>query len=205
MFQNNPYSVFLETISLQNVQLLGELITLKCLRGYLAYSRQTFQNLYTNYLIDLNRRNYPSHTFSDAYDLAQSAICFLLDFIGKELSDVYSVKNGKVITIKHATYNLVNRLIGRIYRYNNRARDIDFYSEALSVEIDNYQEKDFTEIDNKIECLGLKARDRIVLDCYMAGMTCREIAEFLDIDHSTVWRRRQRVQVKYKALFPSHI
>ena len=205
MFQNNPYSVFLETISLQNVQLLGELITLKCLRGYLAYSRQTFQNLYTNYLIDLNRRNYPSHTFSDAYDLAQSAICFLLDFIGKELSDVYSVKNGKVITIKHATYNLVNRLIGRIYRYNNRARDIDFYSEALSVEIDNYQEKDFTEIDNKIECLGLKARDRIVLDCYMAGMTCREIAEFLDIDHSTVWRRRQRVQVKYKALFPTQI
>ena len=205
MRQNNPYSVFLETISLQNVQLLGELITLKCLRGYLAYSRQTFQNLYTNYLIDLNRRNYPSHTFSDAYDLAQSAICFLLDFIGKELSDVYSVKNGKVITIKHATYNLVNRLIGRIYRYNNRARDIDFYSEALSVEIDHYQEKDFTEVDNKIECLGLKARDRIVLDCYMAGMTCREIAEFLDIDHSTVWRRRQRVQVKYKALFPSHI
>ena len=205
MFQNNPYSVFLETISLQNVQLLGELITLKCLRGYLAYSRQTFQNLYTNYLIDLNRRNYPSHTFSDAYDLAQSAICFLLDFIGKELSDVYSVKNGKVITIKHATYNLVNRLIGRIYRYNNRARDIDFYSEALSVEIDNYQEKDFTEVDNKIECLGLKARDRIVLDCYMAGMTCREIAEFLDIDHSTVWRRRQRVQVKYKALFPTQI
>ena len=205
MFQNNPYSVFSETISLQNVQQIGELITLKCLRGYLAYSRQTFQNLYTNYLIDLNRRNYPTHTFSDAYDLAQSAICFLLDFIGKELSDVYSVKNGKVITIKHATYNLVNRLIGRMYRYSNRARDIDFYSEALSVEIDNYQEKDFTEVDNKIECLGLKARDRIVLDCYMAGMHSMEIAEFLDIDHSTVWRRRQRVQVKYKALFPTHI
>ena len=205
MLQNNPYSVFSETISFQNVQQIGELITLKCLHGYLDYSRQTFQNLYTNYLIDLNRRNYPTHTFSDAYDLAQSAICFLLDFIGKELSDVYSVKNGKVITIKRATYNLVNRHIGRMYRYSNRIRDIDFYSEALSVEIDNYQEKDFTEIDNKIEYLGLKARDRIVLDCYMAGMHCMEIAEFLDIDHSTVWRRRQRVQVKYKALFPTHI
>jgi DNA-binding CsgD family transcriptional regulator len=35
----------------------------------------------------------------------------------------------------------------------------------------------------------------------MAGMTCNEIADFLDIDRITVWRRRTRAQVKYKALF----
>ena len=56
-------------------------------------------------------------------------------------------------------------------------------------------------MDNKIELLNLKPRDRVVLDCYMAGMTCCEIAEFLDIDRVTVWRRRTRAQVKYKALF----
>ena len=56
-------------------------------------------------------------------------------------------------------------------------------------------------MDNKIELLNLKPRDRAVLDCYMAGMTCNEIAEFLDIDRITVWRRRTRAQVKYKALF----
>ena len=202
MSKNNPYSVFSESISLENVQLLGELITLKCLRSYSSYSRQAFYQLYIPYVQDLNRRNYPSHTFSDAYDLAQTAICFLLNFIGKELSDVYTVKKGKVITIKRAAYNLVNCHVGRMYRHNNRACDIDFYSEALSVEIDHYQEKDFTEVDNKIEYLGLKARDRVVLDCYMAGMNCMEIVEFLDIDRSTVYKRRQRVQVKYKALFP---
>ena len=52
-----------------------------------------------------------------------------------------------------------------------------------------------------IELLNLKPRDRVVLDCYMAGMTCNEIAEFLDISRITVWRRRTRAQVKYKALF----
>ena len=56
-------------------------------------------------------------------------------------------------------------------------------------------------MDNKIERLGLKPYDRAVLDCYMAGMTCNEIADFLDIDRITVWRRRTRAQVKYKALF----
>ena len=82
-----------------------------------------------------------------------------------------------------------------------RSCDIDLYSENLPVENDAYQEKDYTEADNKIERLGLKPRGRTVLDCYMAGMTCKEIAEFLDISRITVWRRRTRAQVKYKTLF----
>ena len=201
MLQNNPYNVLSETISFENVQQIGELITLKCLRGYCAYSRQNFEKLYTGYVKDLNRRNYPTHTFSDAYDLAQTAICFLCEFIGKELTDVYTIKNGKVITIKQATYTLVSRYVDRMRRNNRRACDIDNYAESLSVEIDYYEEKDYTAVDNTIESLNLKARDRVVLDCYFAGMTCNEIAEFLDIDRVTVWRRRQRAQVKYKALF----
>ena len=199
---SNPYDVLSETISFDNVQQMGELITLKCLRGYSAYSRRNFEKLYTGYVRDLNRRNNPEHIFSDAYDIAQNAICFLCEFIGKELTDIYTVKNGKVITIKHAVYNLVSRHIDRMRRYNRRACDIDYFAESLSVEIDHYEEKDYTEVDNKIERLGLKPRDRVVLDCYFAGMTCVEIAEFLDIDRVTVWRRRQRAQVKYKALFP---
>ena len=198
---SNPYFVLSETISFENVQQIGELITLKTLRGYCAYSRQSFEKLYTGYVRDLNRRNNPAHTFSDAYDIAQNAICFLCDFIGKELTDIYTVKNGKVITIKKAVYNLVSRHVNRMRRHYQRSCDIDYYAETLSVDIDHYEEKDYTEVDNKIELLNLKPRDRAVLDCYMAGMTCNEIAEYLDIDRVTVWRRRQRVQVKYKTLF----
>ena len=201
MFQNNPYNVLSETISFENVQQIGELITLKTLRGYCAYSRQNFEKLYTGYVRDLNRRNYPTHTFSDAYDLAQTAICFLCEFIGKDLTDVYMVKNGKIITIKQAAYTLVCRHVDRMRRHNRRACDIENYANKLSVEIEHHQEKNYTEVDNKIELLNLQPHDRVVLDCYMAGMTCCEIAEFLDISRITVWRRRQRAQVKYKALF----
>ena len=117
------------------------------------------------------------------------------------MTDVYTVKNGQEITIKQATYSLVGRSIDRMSRHITRHCDINEYTEELSVEIDHYQEKDYTEVDNKIERLGLKPRDRAVLDCYMAGMTCNEIAEFLDISRITVWRRRTRAQVKYKTLF----
>ena len=198
---SNPYDVLSETISFENVQLMAEMITLKTLRGYFAYSRQGLDWLYVGLVKDLNRGNDSEHVFSDAYDLVQNAICFLCEFVGKKLTDVYTVKNGKVITIKQATYSLVSRLIDRMRRHLDRSCNIELCSEELSVEIDHYAEKDYTEVDNTIERLGLKPRDRVVLDCYMAGMTCNEIAEFLDISRITVWRRRTRAQVKYKTLF----
>ena len=197
----NPYDVLSEIISFENVQQMGEMITLKTLRGRYAYARQTLEWLYVSFVKDLNRSNDSHHVFSDAYDLAQTAICFLCEFVGKSLNDVYMIKNGQEITIKKATYLLVGRTIDRMRRYMSRSRDINDYTEELSVEIDHYEEKDYTEVDNKIELLNLKPRDRAVVDCYMAGMTCNEIAEFLDIDRITVWRRRTRAQVKYKALF----
>ena len=198
---HNPYNVLSEIISFENVQQMGELITLKTLRGRYAYARQALEWLYVGFVKDLNRNNHSHHVFSDAYDLAQTAICFLCEFIGKSLNDVYMIKNGQEITIKRAVYTLVGRHIDRMRRHNKRACDIDYFAEELSVDIDHYQEKDYTEVDNKIELLNLKPRDRLVLDCYMGGMTCNEIAEFLSIDRVTVWRRRQRAQVKYKSLF----
>ena len=198
---SNPYDVLSETISFENVQLMAEMIALKTLRGRYAYARYSLEWLYVGLIKDLNRGNDARHVFSDSYDLVQTAVCFLCEFVGKKLTDVYMVKNGQETTIKQATYSLVSRLIDRMRRHFDRSCNIEFCAEELSVEIDHYEEKDYTEVDNKIERLGLKPRDRTVLDCYMAGMTCNEIAEFLDISRITVWRRRTRAQVKYIALF----
>ena len=197
---HNPYSVLSETISFDNVQKMSELITLKTLRGCSSYSKYA-SALYRNYVNDLNRKNQANYVLSDAYDLAQISICFLYEFIGKQLDDVYKVKNGKIITIRKATYNLVSRHIQRNYKSLMRSCDIDLYAETLSMEIEDYQEKDYTEVDNTISRLGLTTVEQETLDCYMGGMSCKEIAEFLNIDRITVWRRRQRIQVKYKSLF----
>ena len=189
-------------ISFENVQRMSELITLKALTTRCAYANQALDLLYRGFVRDLNRSAVPNHTFSDGYDLAQNAICFLINFIGKSLDDVYTVKNGEIITIKRAVYKLISRQIDQFRRYAIRSCDLDStMAQNVSVEIDAYEEKDFTAVDNTIEMLNLKPRDRVVLDCYMAGMTCHEIAEFLDISRTTVWRRRTRAQVKYKSLF----
>ena len=96
---HNPYSVLSETISFDNVQKMGELITLKTFRGSSSYSKYAAM-LYLHYVNDLNRRNQANYVLSDAYDLAQIAICFLYQFIGKQLDDVYATSKFKtVITI----------------------------------------------------------------------------------------------------------
>ena len=201
MLQNNPYLVLSETISLDNIQKMGELLTLNCLRNRCAYSRHTFEHLYVGLIQDLNRHNDPQHTFSDAYDFVQATICFLFDYIGKLLTDVYAIRKGKIITIKKAVYNLIDRQISARKRLRSRFCNIDDYSNTLSVEIDAFEEQDFSAVDATIERLGLKPREQDVLDCYMANMECYEIAQLLNIDRITVWRRRQRIQVKYKTLF----
>ena len=109
MLQNNPYNVLSETISFENVQKMGEMITLKCLRGRYAYARHSLEWLYVGLVKDLNHSNNPAHIFSDAYDLVQTAICFLCEFVGQNLGDVYNVKNGQEITIKRAVYMLVDK------------------------------------------------------------------------------------------------
>ena len=197
----NPYSVLSEIISFDNVQKMGELITLKTLRGSCSYSKCA-STLYFRYVNDLNRRNNASYVLSDAYDLAQMAICFLYEFIGKKLDDVYKVKNGKIITIRKATYNLVSNEVTKLYLKSIRYLGLECTEvQKLSVELSAYREQDFSGVDSKIAKLNLKESEQVVLDCYMSGMTSGEIANFLDIDRSTVFRRRQRIQIQYKALF----
>ena len=48
---SNPYDVLSETISFENVQLMGEMITLKTLRTRYAYARKALDWLYVGLVI----------------------------------------------------------------------------------------------------------------------------------------------------------
>ena len=54
-------------------------------------------------------------------------------------------------------------------------------------------------VEKTIRKMKLTKVERDVLNCYMAGMTFVQIARFLGVDNSTVWHRRQRLQIKYMA------
>ena len=197
---SNPYDVLSENISFENVQQMSEMITLKSLRTRSTYPRYKLEWLYLSFIRDLNHRNEPHYVLSDAYDLVQTAVCFLCGFIGKSLDDVYIVKNEKEITIKKAAYILVGKHIDKICGYVKHTCRLDT-ANSLSVDIDSYKEQDFTAVDNTISRLGLTPIEQETLDCFMAGMGCTEAAEFLGIHRTNVWRRRISIQAKFKTLF----
>ena len=55
---HNPYNVLSEIISFENVQQIGEMITLKALRGLSQYPHACYQQLYLIYIQDLNQGQY---------------------------------------------------------------------------------------------------------------------------------------------------
>ena len=199
-YSQNPYNVLSEIISFDNVQKMGEMLTLKTLRTRSTYPRYNLEWLYLSFIRDLNHRNEPHHVFSDAYDLVQVASCFLYGFVGHRLTDVYSVNKGEDITIKKAAYTLIGKHIDKICRYTKHTCNLDEAS-LISVEIDAYKEQDFTAVDNTISRLGLTTVEQETLDCFMADMGSIDIERLFGINHTTVWRRRLRIQAKYNALF----
>src|SRR5574344_468859 len=106
-------------ITKENVQRLGELIAVRALKTVAVHSDNRIVYLYKGLLRDVyHSAKDVSDTYSDGYDLAQTAICFLCGFIGKTLGDAYKTnKHGKIVTIKRACYTEVNKGIYRLSKH----------------------------------------------------------------------------------------
>ncbi len=187
-----------EVITEQNVQSLGEQIAVIAVG---AKARRVFGHLdqmYKGLLHDVHKRNTPNHIFSDGYDLAQMAICFLWEHKGKRLSDYYGKDGkGKDCNILYACYHVIDRYL---WQYCKKARQyVSLEEKAKQVEEIPYTptENDYTQCDEIVEKMNLNKGEKETLDCYMAGMTYCNIAKFLEVDTSTVWRRRQSLMRKY--------
>ena len=47
------------------------------------------------------------------------------------------------------------------------------------------------------EKMHLKPKELDTLNAYMSGMKFMEITRFMNVDHTTIWRRMQNVRKKY--------
>lgn len=70
--------------------------------------------------------NEVDYVISEGYDCAQIAICFLWQFVGKNVYDIYGKdRKGKEITIKLACYREVGMFIDRLHRKAEKTDYID--------------------------------------------------------------------------------
>ncbi len=147
----------------------------------------------------MNRSKDDYSPFSNAYDIAQEAMLFLCQHIGKKLGDNYITKYGKVVTIKYACYRCADNYLQKQYtRYmaNTISLDERITSEPVKA-LDDEQKNDYTVVDGLIAKMKLTATEYKTLCAYMAGLTYLEVARLLNVNRTTIWRRKMNLQRKY--------
>ena len=216
-FSNGKYrnegELFEERISDENVKLMGEMMALQALRTAKKFDWQIADRYYIGLIKDLHHMNEVGYIVSDGYDVAQTAICFLYQFVGRKVSEIYGKdRKGKEITIKLACYREVNRFIdvlrNRPDRQGTVVESIDFTDyKALPMDPVNcfeHEQTDYTKYDELVEALQLSALEIAILDCYMNGMVQSEVCAELRIGRGTINFRKASIRKRYQSLYGAY-
>ena len=162
----NESELFAEPISTKNVKLMGEMIALQALRTIKKFDMRIADKLYIGLIKDLHHMNEVGYIVSDGYDVAQTAICFLYQYIGHTVHEIYGRdRKGKEITIKLACYREVNRFIDLLRNRPDRRgtiiESIDFTDykalPADPVDCFEHEQTDYSKYDELIGALQLSA------------------------------------------------
>ena len=151
----NEGELFAETVSPQNVRLMGEMIALQAFRNVKKFEFDVTDKLYINLIKDLHHMHEVGYITSDSYDYAQTAICFLCQFMGRSVYEIYGKDSkGIQITIKSACFREVDGQIRKCRRRATKVDSIDFTDyKALPVDPVNCFEKEQTDYDKADEIL----------------------------------------------------
>ena len=216
-FSNGKYrnegELFAEPISAENVRLMGEMIALQALRTVKKYDFRIADKLYIGLIKDLHHMNEVGYIVSDGYDVAQTAICFLYQYIGHTVHEIYGRdRKGKEITIKLACYREVNRFIdvlrNRPDRRGTVVESIDFTDyKALPADPVNCFEKeeyDYSKVNAILKAMHLNEIQTAVLKCYFNGMIQSEVIATLGIGRGSINYRKAQIRQRYNACFGNH-
>lgn len=200
----NEGELFAEPISDDNVKLMGEMIALQALRNVMPYDFEVVSKLYNGLVKDLNHISQIDYTITDGYDYAQLAICFLYQFKGMYVDDIYGKdKSGKYITVKTACYRAVDKELLHFRRKIAHNRQIDFIHNKKDIPDprDCFADKneDYERADKLLKDLHLTEPETQTLNCYMNGMKQSEAAKELGITIFGVKYRKLRIRQKYHA------
>ena len=143
---------------------------------------------------------------SDGYDVAQTAICFLYQFIGRTVYEIYGKdKKGKDITIKLACYREVDRFIDSLRNRPDSHKQVEYIDfadyKALPMDPVNcfeYEQADFSKADALMDAMHLTDKEKEMLEYYMSGWKRSEIAKILCVTKSCMDYRKLRIRYKYR-------
>lgn len=185
-------------ITADNIKQIGELIALLTIRTVMCRSGKDLYRLYDGLIKDCNKSNDSLDEYSDGYDIAQTAILFLCEHIGKRLGDSYTTTRGNVISIKQACFRFTDRYLDKQFTRHLAHTTVinDSVASSHITFIDDESDNDYTAVDALIERMNLTQGEYDVLCAYMSGLTYLAVTQLLNVNRTTIWRRRMKSQKK---------
>ena len=207
----NDGELFAEPISAENVKLMGEMIALQALRTVKKFDMKIADKLYIGLIKDLHHMGEIDYIVSDGYDCAQTAICFLYQFTGRKVSEIYGKdRKGKEMTIKLACYREVDRFIDSLRNRSDRRGPVEYIDftdyKALPMDPVNcfeHEQTDYSKYDELVGALQLSALELAILNCYMNGMRQAEVCAELGIGRGKINSRKASIRQRYYNLYGS--
>lgn len=188
-------------IAADNIKKIGELIALLTIRTVMCRSGKDLYCLYDGLIKDCNKSNDSLVEYSDGYDIAQTAMLFLCEHIGKRLGGNYTTAHGNIISIKQACFRFTDRYLDKQYtRHLAHTTAINDSVASSHITFDDNSDNDYTAVDALIERMHLTQGEYDVLCAYMSGLTYLEVTQLLKVNRTTIWRRKMRIQEKYYLL-----
>lgn len=186
-------------ITADNIKKIGELIALLTIRTVMCRSGKDLYRLYDGLIKDCNKSNDSLDEYSDGYDIAQTATLFLCEHIGKRLGEHCTTTRGNVISIKQACFRFTDRYLDKQFtRHLAHTTVINDIVASLHITfIEDESNNDYTAVDELIERMHLTQGEYAVLCAYMSGLTYLEATNLLNVNRTTIWRRRTRIQEKF--------
>ena len=143
--------------------------------------------------------------YSEAYDYAEEAICFLCKFLGKKLGDLCIGKFGKPLPIRLACYRHLGRMLWKKYNKNAKYEVGSYEDQNLrhnELTVDPYanqatEEASYERYDKLIAKMALPDYEYETLLAMMNGMRMIDMKRYFNVDYTTIYRRKLRIQKKY--------
>lgn len=186
-------------ITADNIKKIGELIALLTIRTVMCRSGKDLYRLYDGLIKDCNKSNDSLDKYSDGYDIAQTAMLFLCEHIGKRLGDTYTTTRGNVISIKQACFRFTDRYLDK--QFTRHLAHTTAISDSIASShitfIDDESNNDYTAVDAIIKAMHLTSAEYETLSAYMSRLSNIEIAKLLNVNRTTIWRRKNSFCKKY--------
>ena len=192
-------------ITYDNVKQLGEFIGVSAIRRVMHYQGERGYKLYLDLVHDIIYNKESDEVYSDGYDIASEAICFLCENIGKPLGKILAVNSkGKELNIRDICFKTVFRYIYGNQKYESNIADLEqpnLMEMSVPFESESVSEVRSADINKIMRKIGLNDKEKHTINLIMYGMNPYQVSKYLKMSNNAIYCRVKQARKKYIQAF----